>query len=286
MVVSSTTTTFLTDRIACCPSCGFDMGPPLEDDPSTRLLESQARIAELETQVCLLTQRLRSTARAPQHPGSGSATGSSVSSSGSSGSSTSSSTSNSIAGGGGAPQQTPRASLFQSGASRISALVYARSSPASSRSGSTSTAASTSTSATSTISTAPPPPPPPPQSSGAAVPAQQALEARDQSKLVEALEREQSLRRAAENRLSATSREVEELSAALFEQANEMVADERRARAKLEERVGELERRDLEKKKRLDRLETAVSRIERARRLLRESDDAYGSSSPEAQAQG
>ncbi|OAQ99715.1 hypothetical protein LLEC1_02724 [Akanthomyces lecanii] len=88
--------------------------------------------------------------------------------------------------------------------------------------------------------------------------------------LLEALNREQNLRQEAEGRLTATSREMEELSAALFEQANEMVADERRARAKLEERVGELEKRDAEKKRRLDRLESAMSRIERVKNLLRE----------------
>ena len=89
--------------------------------------------------------------------------------------------------------------------------------------------------------------------------------------LLEALTREQTLRREAEGRLTATSREVEELSASLFEQANEMVADERRARAKLEERVGELERRDAEKRRRLERLEVAMGRIERVRTLLEES---------------
>ncbi|POR36444.1 Uncharacterized protein TPAR_03369, partial [Tolypocladium paradoxum] len=88
--------------------------------------------------------------------------------------------------------------------------------------------------------------------------------------LLEALTREQTLRREAEGRLSATSREVEELSASLFEQANEMVADERRARARLEERVGELERRDVEKRRRLERLEVAMGRIERVRNLLEE----------------
>ncbi|KAJ3491325.1 hypothetical protein NLG97_g5619 [Lecanicillium saksenae] len=88
--------------------------------------------------------------------------------------------------------------------------------------------------------------------------------------LLEALNREQSLRQEAEGRLSATSKEMEELSAALFEQANEMVADERRARAKLEERVGELEKRDAEKRKRLDRLESAMNRIERVKNLLKE----------------
>jgi len=86
--------------------------------------------------------------------------------------------------------------------------------------------------------------------------------------LLEALNREQGLRKAAEARLSKTSEEVEELSAALFEQANEMVAEERKARARLEERVEVLERRERDKKRRLDRLEGAVETIRRARALL------------------
>jgi len=61
---------------------------------------------------------------------------------------------------------------------------------------------------------------------------------------------------------------VEELSVSLFEQANEMVATERKARAKLEERVGMLEKRDAEKKQRLERLEGAMERIDRVRGLL------------------
>ena len=61
---------------------------------------------------------------------------------------------------------------------------------------------------------------------------------------------------------------MEELSVSLFEQANEMVAQERRARAQLEQRVAQLETRDLEKRDRLDRLEGAVGRIERVRALL------------------
>ena len=89
--------------------------------------------------------------------------------------------------------------------------------------------------------------------------------------LRKALTREQGLRREAEGRLTASSREMEELSATLFEQANEMVADERRARARLEERVGELERRDVEKRRRLERLEGAMGRIERVRKMLEES---------------
>lgn len=86
--------------------------------------------------------------------------------------------------------------------------------------------------------------------------------------LLEALGREQQLRVAAEGKLTDGSKEIEELSVTLFEQANEMVATERRARARLEERVGELERREEEKKHRLERLERAMGRIEKVRALL------------------
>ncbi|KAE8441781.1 hypothetical protein EG329_004293 [Mollisiaceae sp. DMI_Dod_QoI] len=86
--------------------------------------------------------------------------------------------------------------------------------------------------------------------------------------LAAALTREQALRQSAESKLDNASNELEELSAQLFQQANEMVATERRARAKLEERVEVLERRDGEKRKRLERLEGAVARIERVRGLL------------------
>ena len=88
------------------------------------------------------------------------------------------------------------------------------------------------------------------------------------NELVAALTREQNLRQAAEGKLDEASGELEELSAQLFQQANEMVATERKARAKLEERVEVLERRDGEKRKRLERLEGAVQRIERVRGLL------------------
>ncbi|KAI9734473.1 MAG: hypothetical protein M1818_006862 [Claussenomyces sp. TS43310] len=86
--------------------------------------------------------------------------------------------------------------------------------------------------------------------------------------LVAALNREQTLRQQAEGKLEEASGELEELSAQLFQQANEMVAVERKARAKLEERVEVLERRDVEKRKRLERLENAMVRIERVRGLL------------------
>ncbi|KFY38706.1 hypothetical protein V494_04248 [Pseudogymnoascus sp. VKM F-4513 (FW-928)] len=86
--------------------------------------------------------------------------------------------------------------------------------------------------------------------------------------LAAALSREQVLRQQAEGKLDEASGELEELSQQLFEQANEMVATERKARAKLEERVAVLERRDADKRKRLERLEGAMGRIERVRGLL------------------
>ena len=83
------------------------------------------------------------------------------------------------------------------------------------------------------------------------------------------LTREQSLRQAAESRVSQTNEELEELSAQLFSEANEMVATERKARAKLEERVAVLERRDKEKRTRLEVLESRLGRIERVREMLK-----------------
>lgn len=90
------------------------------------------------------------------------------------------------------------------------------------------------------------------------------------SDLQAALSREQMLRQQAEGKLDQASGELEELSTQLFQQANEMVATERKARAKLEERVAILERRDQEKRKRLESLEAAMKRIERVRLLLGE----------------
>ncbi|KAK0664442.1 hypothetical protein QBC41DRAFT_340210 [Cercophora samala] len=90
--------------------------------------------------------------------------------------------------------------------------------------------------------------------------------------LLSALSKEQARRVEVESRLSQTSKEVEELSVSLFEQANEMVATERRARAELERRVGVLEKRDGEKRRRLEVLERGVERIGRVRGVLGELD--------------
>ena len=88
------------------------------------------------------------------------------------------------------------------------------------------------------------------------------------SSLQSSLDEERNLRLRAESSLSQTQTELEELTAQLFGQANEMVATERKARAKLEERVRVLEQRDTDKRKRLERLEKAVLRIERVKQMV------------------
>lgn len=80
--------------------------------------------------------------------------------------------------------------------------------------------------------------------------------------------KERSLRVKAEEQLQQVTAELEDLSASLFQSANEMVAEERRARSKLEERVATLEKRDSDKRERLGVLERAVDRIARVREIL------------------
>lgn len=100
-----------------------------------------------------------------------------------------------------------------------------------------------------------------------AVPATTASPSAD-PELVEQLARERALRNKAEEKARKVDLEIEELSVQLFSQANEMVATERKARAKLEARVEQLEKKDKEKVARLERLENAVSRIDRVKALL------------------
>lgn len=88
------------------------------------------------------------------------------------------------------------------------------------------------------------------------------------SDLLEQLEKERALRAKAEEKARMVDSEIEELSVQLFSQANEMVAQERKARAKLEARVEVLEKKDKDKMARLERLEKAVSRIDRVKAML------------------
>ena len=211
---------------ACCPNCGFVV-PALEETQAA-LDEARRRISDLEAQVRLLNQkataavdrwadyedeiaRLRQQAQRQQQEAQQAAQ--QVKSL--------------------APSPEPaspaRASFLQTGTNRLSQLLSPRKS--------TPNLHDTNN------------PPVSPSSAAAAGRPYMPRSATDAEALIAALTREKSLRKQAEGKLTETSREVEELSVSLFEQANEMVATERRARAALEERVGELERRDRDKAK-------------------------------------
>ncbi|KAK3326332.1 hypothetical protein B0H66DRAFT_600459 [Apodospora peruviana] len=235
----------------CCPKCGSDLGLPAFEETQAALLDAHNKINDLQAQVRLLNQKasaavdrwadyedelakVRSQLDSQQQQQQQSPPQITT------------------------PLATPspaRSSFLPAGAAtRLSAFLSPR------------------ISGTKSPSPATPPPPPSVNGLGSpfypfspAIPLSPTPSTDD---LMEALSREQALRLEAEGRLSDTSREVEELSVTLFEQANEMVANERRARAKLEERVETLEKRDHDKKKRLERLESAMGRIERVRTLL------------------
>lgn len=253
----------------CCPQCGYDTGLPAPEEMQAAFLNAQNQISDLQAQVRLLNQKASSAvdrwadyedelaklraeldaARSQPQVFSPTSTAPTVST----------------------PSATSpiRSSFLSTGAaSRLSALLSPRK--------------STPNLKAKPLPATPPPPPrsvtrpgsgmaSAPFSPGVPVPGSPSPSTDD---LIEALTREQALRLEAEGRLSETSREVEELSVSLFEQANEMVATERRARAKLEERVETLEKRDAGKRRRLERLEGAMERIERVRSLLGQPDQS------------
>lgn len=105
--------------------------------------------------------------------------------------------------------------------------------------------------------------------------------------------KEQTARIAAETKVKEVNSEVEELSASLFQQANNMVAAERRENAglrdqikaleeatgsvdetlrkeneRLQQKIASLEQRDVDRKRRLEKLEAAQRRIDRVRTML------------------
>lgn len=83
-----------------------------------------------------------------------------------------------------------------------------------------------------------------------------------------ALRHESLLRQQAEERALAGGRELEDLTAQLFEEANRMVAEERRAKAKLESRLKVFEEREEGRRGKLEMIEAAQVRIERVQTLL------------------
>ncbi|KAK3703435.1 hypothetical protein LTR37_014425 [Vermiconidia calcicola] len=113
--------------------------------------------------------------------------------------------------------------------------------------------------------------------------------------LEEKLIKEQITRIAAEKKVKEVNAEIEDLSATLFQQANEMVATERKENAalrdkirvleqheeelkdpealqkenvKLKEKIETLQQREVDRKRRIERLESANKRIERVRAML------------------
>lgn len=76
------------------------------------------------------------------------------------------------------------------------------------------------------------------------------------------------MREAAEKKATDVENEIEDVTATLFEQANEMVATERREKAELEQRLLKLESWGKDRGGRLDRLEAAIERLERVKALL------------------
>ncbi|KAI4594847.1 hypothetical protein KJ359_007368 [Pestalotiopsis sp. 9143b] len=263
----------------CCPNCGTTLEPPdiSSSDPTTALLAAQKQIADLQAQVRLLNQkaaaavdrwadyedeltRLRAASTATNTTTTTATSATTATTALTAASSQypprSHTPSQSQGGLSAASASSPRASFLNAGASRISQLLSPRSKAAAAQNLASATAAgqraSLSTGAL----------PLSPGAGGLPSPAP------SHDDLLEALSREQGLRIAAEGKLDETSKEIEDLSATLFEQANEMVATERKARARLEERVETLEKRDSEKRNRLERLEGAMGRIERVNRLL------------------
>lgn len=255
MVMTMATPTLSADSTPCCPGCGYSL--PL-DHSQVQLLEAQARIEDLENQVRLLNEKATAAVdRWADYEDEISILRAQL---------PSSTTAQKVQ----APL-TPtnaRMSFLQSGTSRLSSFLSPRkphdlphidTNPNPSRPPNRRSISSQSHRPQHQVQAQAPPSP----------------SAED---LLAALNREQSLRKEAEGKVAATSQEVEELSAALFEEANKMVAEERRARAKLEQRVDELERRDMEKRRRLEKLEGAMSRIERVRLMLAEAEQDVESS--------
>ncbi|KAI0016046.1 hypothetical protein F4780DRAFT_715131 [Xylariomycetidae sp. FL0641] len=275
------TTTMMTSTLtssessSCCPNCGLNL-PSSISDPHAALIEAQKQIDDLQAQVRLLNQKAAAAVdrwadyedelaklRAAMAPNNNRTPGPRIiDDENVSPRNTANNNNNDnrpITPNPNASTSSPRGSFLlpMGAASRLSALLSRKSTPNLKQ---PPNAAGSGGLGSSFLSS------PPVRHARA----QSTVEAHSSEDLAAALAREKKLRAAAEGKLNDTSREVEELSVTLFEQANEMVASERRARASLEERVSLLEKRDGEKRDRLQRLEGAMGRIERVRNLLDE----------------
>ncbi|KAI0157696.1 hypothetical protein GGR57DRAFT_52557 [Xylariaceae sp. FL1272] len=245
--MSASTTT---PKAACCPNCGHNL-PASPSDPHEALLRAQRQIADLESQIQILNQKANAAVDrwADYEDELSRLRAASMSTN------TTSNTSNGRPHppAPSAPTSSPRSSFLGAGAvSRISQLLSPqRSNSAPAANAPTNTRPST-----------------PAQRSSLASVITSSPGKESEAELRDALTAERQMREAAEAKLDATSREVEDLSATLFEQANEMVATERRRAAQLEQKIEVLGQRDAEKTERMKKLEGAVQRIERARSVL------------------
>ncbi|KAI2643144.1 hypothetical protein GGS21DRAFT_485654 [Xylaria nigripes] len=252
---TTTTTTIMVDE-HCCPNCGLSL-PTLSPDPHAALLQAQRQIEDLQEQVRQLNIKAKTAVHEwadyedelSQQRATSSTTITTTNKSPNISTNQPVTPDSSISNG------SARSSFL--GSSRISQLLSPR------RTASTSPLPRT----TITPATAAA------QEQGRKLSKAFSPESPNSStaqtrELIAALEHERFLRMTTEEKLAATTREIEDLSAALFEEANTMVATERKARAALEERVGVLEQRDLEKGQRVGRLEGAVRQIERVQGLL------------------
>lgn len=84
------------------------------------------------------------------------------------------------------------------------------------------------------------------------------------------LEMEREKRELAERKLAEANGELEELSQTLFEEANSIVASERRQRARVEEKLQSFQARNAGTHERLSKIEDAISRRNRVAQLLGE----------------
>lgn len=252
MALGLPATRMAVDKSPCCPNCGASLlSPTAASDPTSALIAAQKQIADLQAQVKLLNQKASAAVdrwadyedELTRLRAASMSTATTAPSTNYDKTHTPSPSQGELS----VAATSPRTSFLNAGANRISQLLSPRKSTPN-----LGTAASRGSLSASAI----------PLPGGLPSPAPSTDD------LLEALSREQSLRLKAEGKLDETSKEVEELSVTLFEQANEMVATERRARAKLEERVEVLEKRDEEKKYRLDKLEGVMGRIQRVDRLL------------------
>ncbi|KAI2470862.1 hypothetical protein F4781DRAFT_160135 [Annulohypoxylon bovei var. microspora] len=251
-ITSTMATTTTTTTTSCCPNCGLSLPLPAGPDAQTALLKAQNQIEDLQAQVRLLNQKATAAVDrwADYEDELSRLRAASTTSVATSNATHASPPRSSVA------ASSPRSSFLPSGAAaRISQLLTPRKSAPN--------LAAQASNGRGSLHLAHPLPPHAHHHAS--------LSTNSDRDLLEELSREKKLRAQAEGRLNDTSKEVEELSATLFEQANEMVASERRARAKLEERVTVLERRDVEKRDRLERLEGAMGRLERVKALLGES---------------